>query len=150
MIQLDEAKQKLTRIESLAVQAASALGLESLQKELDKLRTRMEQPGFWDNVKAANKVNKKIKPIEDKLNQFEKISGRISDAAVMLELIEDEYDDESAIELVSELVALEKDTTNLASLMDSEASSSTTAFSSSEADFFLEDESSSASRPSSG
>lgn len=113
MIQLDEAKQKLTKIEELAEQAGSALGLTELQKELDKLRTSMEQPGFWDNVKQANKVNKKIKPIEDKLNQFEKIRGRISDASVMIELIEDEYDDESAIELTGELTALEKDTADL-------------------------------------
>ncbi len=93
MIQLDEAKQKLTKINALATQAGTALGLEDLQKELGELRTSMEQPGFWDNVKQANKVNKKIKPIEDKLNQFDKISGRLSDAAVMLELIEDDYDD---------------------------------------------------------
>ena len=61
MIQLDEAKQKLTKIDVLAAQAGTALGLEDLQKKLGELRTSMEQPGFWDNVKQANKVNKKIK-----------------------------------------------------------------------------------------
>jgi len=113
LIQLDEAKQKLVKIEELTKDAGNALGLVALKKELSELRTSMEQPGFWDNIKQAHKVNKKIKPIEDKLNQFAKISQRLSDSSVMLELIEEEYDEESASELEEELRSLEKDTTEL-------------------------------------
>ena len=67
MIQTDELKQKLDNIKKMLDEAASALDIDELSKELTDLRTSMEVPGFWDDIAAANKVNKKIKPIEDKL-----------------------------------------------------------------------------------
>lgn len=113
MIQTDDLKQKLGDIEKLAGEAANALGIEKLNEELSELRSQMEQPGFWDNIANANKVNKKIKPIEDKLGQYEKLNGRLSDATVMLELIGEEYDEETAYELSCELISLEKDIADL-------------------------------------
>lgn len=113
MIQTDDLKQKLGDIEKLAGEAASALAIDKLNEELNELRSQMEQPGFWDNITNANKVNKKIKPIEDKLNQYEKLNSRLSDASVMLELLGEEYDEETANELSSDLVSLEKDIAEL-------------------------------------
>lgn len=113
MIQTDDLKQKLGEIEKLAGEAASALGIEKLNEELSELRSRMEQPGFWDDIASANKVNKKIKPIEDKLGQYEKLNERLSDASVMLELLNEEFDEETANELSDELSSLEKDVADL-------------------------------------
>lgn len=113
MIQTDDLKQKLGDVEKLAGEAASALAIDKLNEELSELRSQMEQPGFWDNIANANKVNKKIKPIEDKLGQYEKLYERLSDATVMLELITEEYDEETANELSSELISLEKDIADL-------------------------------------
>ena len=45
----------------------AALGTEQLKEEIAALRKRMEEPGFWDDIAEASRVNKKIKPIEDKL-----------------------------------------------------------------------------------
>ena len=67
MIQTDELKQKLENTKRMLDEAASALNIDDLSKELADLRASMEVPGFWDDIAAANKVNKKIKPIEDKL-----------------------------------------------------------------------------------
>lgn len=113
MLQIDEAKQILTEINAIAKDAENALGLEQLKVELDKLKLQMEQPGFWDNIAEANKVNKKIKPIEDKLNQFERLTARLEDVDVMLELLEESHDEDTANELAEELTALKKDTADL-------------------------------------
>lgn len=113
MLQIEEAKQSLTEIKILVKQAEMALGIEQLKEELNTLRKDMEQPGFWDDIKQANKFGKKIKPIEDKLTQFDKLSGRLDDADVMLELLEEDYDEDTATELSEELVALKKDASDL-------------------------------------
>ena len=113
MIQTDELKQKLDSTKKMLSEAASALDIEELRKELGELKSSMEVPGFWDNISNANKVNKKIKPIEDKLNSYEKMTSRLSDAQVMLELVSEEQDEEMAKELFVELNQLEKDTADL-------------------------------------
>ena len=113
MIQIDEAKQKLSEISALTADVKNALGVEKLQTELDELRGQMEQPGFWDNIDAANKVGKKIKPIEDKLQQYEKLSARFEDAVVMLEILEEEYDEDMAEELSESLSGLQADASDL-------------------------------------
>ena len=113
MLQLDEAKQKLAEIEVLAKEAETALGVGALETELASLRKQMEAPDFWTNVEQANKVSKKAKPIEDKLEQFKRLKKRLEDAEVMIDLLEEEYDEETAEELAVELVQLNKDTSEL-------------------------------------
>ena len=113
MIQIDEAKQALTQIRAMAADAEAALGTEKLRDELDALRKRMEEPGFWDNVAEAGRVNKKIKPIEDKLEQFGKLTARLEDVAVMLELLGEDYDEDMAQELMQTLESLKAETSDL-------------------------------------
>ena len=113
MLQIDDAKQKLNEIRALLSEAKNALGLEALREELAQLQAKMEEPGFWDNVAEAHKVNKRIKPIEDKLNQFDRISKRIEDAVVLIELLEEEGDEDMAEELTAELASLKKDVAEL-------------------------------------
>ena len=113
MLQIDDAKLKINEIRGLLGEAQSALGLEALKKELEELQAKMEEPGFWENVQEAHKVNKRVKPIEDKLEQFNRISSRLEDAVVLVELLEEGGDDDMADELVSELTALKKDVSEL-------------------------------------
>jgi peptide chain release factor 2 len=113
MLQTDDAKQKLNEIRALLGEAQSALGLDALKDEMTQLQARMEEPGFWDNVAEAHKVNKKVKPIEDKLDQFGRISARVEDAAVLIELVEEGGDEEMGEELAAELIALKKDVSEL-------------------------------------
>ncbi len=113
MLQIDDAKLKINEIRGLLTETQSALGLEGLKKELEELQARMEEPGFWENVQEAHKVNKRVKPIEDKLDQFNRISSRLEDAVVLVELLEEGGDDDMAEELVLELAALKKDVSEL-------------------------------------
>lgn len=113
MIQIDEAKLKLGEIKVLAKEAEAALGITTLENELAELRALMEAPDFWTNVEQANKVNKKIKPIEDKLEQFKKLQQRLEDAEVMIDLLNEEFDEDTAEELGRDLIGLNKDTSEL-------------------------------------
>lgn len=113
MLQVDDAKQKINEIRGLLGEAQNALGLELLKKELEELQAKMEEPGFWENVQEAHKVNKRVKPVEDKLEQFGKISSRLEDAMVLLELLEESGDEDMSEELAAELIALKRDVSEL-------------------------------------
>ncbi len=113
MVQIDDIKQKLSEIKALAKEAETALGVATLEKELADLRAQMEAPDFWSNVEQANKVGKKAKPIEDKLEQFGKLQRRIEDADVMVGLLEESFDEELAEELTKEIAQLVKDAAEL-------------------------------------
>ncbi|MGI5849528.1 MAG: peptide chain release factor 2 [Christensenellales bacterium] len=113
MLQIDEAKQRLDEIKSLVKEVETVLNVGHMQEELKMLREKMEAPGFWDDIVEAGRIGKKTKPIEDKLEQFDKLTARLADADVLLELLEEAYDDDIATELSEELTALKKDTSDL-------------------------------------
>ncbi len=112
-MQTDEAKQKLAEIRALAKEAEAGLGVGALEKELGGLRAAMEAPDFWTNVEHANRVSKKAKPIEDKLELYRRLMKRIEDAEVMVDLLEEAYDEDTAEEFAKEIVQLKKDTAEL-------------------------------------
>lgn len=113
MFNIEDAKIKLSEIKTLAAETENALGIENLKKELAELKHKTESPEFWNNAEEAKKTGKKMRPIEDKLNEFERLTSRIADAEVALELLAEEPDDEVALELTEELPALSKETGEL-------------------------------------
>jgi len=82
--------------------------LAELNDELNGLKKRMEEPGFWENVEEANKVNKKTKPLEDKINSYNALVREFEDAETLLELAEEEDSVETLMEAEAEIGKLEK------------------------------------------
>lgn len=113
MFQIDEAKQTLAEVSNKIKETETALDVENLKSERDELKKRMESPEVWNDSKEAGRVGKKLKPVEDKLDQVERLERRLSDAEVMLELLGEEYDEASAEEFSVELAALGKETDEL-------------------------------------
>ena len=87
MFNIEDAKIKLTEIKKLAGETEAALGVEQLKSEMAELKRSMESPEVWNNAEEAKKIGKKLRPIEDKLLQFDKMMKRIDDAEVMVELL---------------------------------------------------------------
>ena len=69
----------------------------------------MAVPGFWDDVAAANKVNQRIKTVQGKIGRYERLSKAADDLETLVEMIDEEYDDSLADELVREYAAFAKD-----------------------------------------
>jgi len=82
---------------------------DTLRKERDKLHKEMAQPGFWDDIEHANKVNKRIKLLDDKLQSYESLAGRVKDVRMLLELAEEENDEAVLNDIEEELPGLEKE-----------------------------------------
>jgi peptide chain release factor 2 len=79
----------------------SPFDLAKLKAEVKELQTQMEAPGFWDNVDAAQKVNKQVVDLNYRIQEYEKLFAAVSDAAELLQMAQDEGD-ESVVREVGE------------------------------------------------
>jgi peptide chain release factor 2 len=84
--------------------------LSELDTQLTALKGKMEEPGFWENIEEAGKVNKKLKALEDKIDSFNALKRKFDDAETLLLLAEEEESEETLLEAEAEINALEKET----------------------------------------
>ena len=82
--------------------------MSALKTELADIKSKMEVPDFWNDVEEANKIVKKARPLEQKIKNYDMLTGTLEDIKTMIELAEEEEDDAMAAELEGELVAFEK------------------------------------------
>ena len=82
--------------------------LPKLTAQLKDMRTKMEEPGFWENIELANRLNKEIRPIENNINTYESLSGAAEDIETLISLAEEEDDPSIAQEIEGELKSLRK------------------------------------------
>lgn len=73
------------------------------------MRSEMEKPGFWDNIELANSLNKKIRPIENKIENCEKLAASADDIETLMLMAEEEDDESLLDEINEELSKLEKE-----------------------------------------
>ena len=74
-----------------------------MTEEKGKLEEKMAEPGFWDDVEAANKVNARIKTLEGKIKKYEKLSTQGEDVQTLVEMAEEEDDESLLSEIEAEL-----------------------------------------------
>lgn len=69
---------------------------------------KMQEKGFWDDVKRAEEVTKEAKCLKDKLDKQASLEERVEDIDVLAELMEED-DEESAREIIEEIKSIEKE-----------------------------------------
>ena len=67
MLQFDEYKVKLNNLTPALQELAQALDLEGAGRELDMLQAESAADGFWDNLAKAQKVQQRIKNLQDRV-----------------------------------------------------------------------------------
>nr|WP_269821725.1 peptide chain release factor 2 [Haliangium ochraceum] len=65
---------------------------------MEELESISADPAFWDNRQKAEDSLRELKSIKDVVGSYDKLSSKLADAVVLLELAEDAEDAESAIE----------------------------------------------------
>ena len=75
--------------------------IPKLEKELSELEKQTTENGFWDNQKESNKVLSKIKNIKSKTAKYKELEAEFANILELIELVETEYDEELANEIIS-------------------------------------------------
>lgn len=69
----------------------------------------MEAPGFWENVENANKVNRAVRPLENKLQTYQKLEGILEDGETLILLAEEAADGSLDEEIVQSVEQAERE-----------------------------------------
>ena len=107
MLQFDEYKVKLNNLTPALEELGQALDLEGAERELDMLQAESAADGFWDNLAKAQKVQQRIKNLQDKVEKHRRRQSQWDDLMALCEM-GNEFEDESLLpELEEGFIALE-------------------------------------------
>ena len=107
MLQFDEYKVKLNNLRPALDELGKALDLEGAERELDELHARSAAEGFWNDVEKAQKVQQRIKRLEDKIQGQKKRLSGWEDLLTLCEMGNEEEDDSLIPELEEGYARLE-------------------------------------------
>ena len=102
MLEFEEYKVKLNNARPVLDVLQEALRLESAQKEIEELEAASERDGFWSDVEKSQKVQKRLKLLKTKVENYEKLCSAWDDMLTICEMAIEEGDDSMLPELEAE------------------------------------------------
>ena len=109
MFKADDYRLKIQAMRSVLAEAGYALDVEHLRPRLAELEKEQENPDVWQDLEKSTKIGREIAQVRAKVNAYEAGETALSDAADVIDLIE-ETEDESLIAELDEMLAIaEKD-----------------------------------------
>lgn len=102
MLEFEEYKSKLNAAKPTLEVLRGALKLEVAQKEIEELEAASERPDFWNDVENSQKVQKRLKTLKNKCENYQKLCSAWDDMYTMCEMAIEENDDSMLEELESE------------------------------------------------
>ena len=102
MLEFEEYKVKLNNAKPGLEDLRVALKLESAQKEIEELEAASKREGFWNDVEKSQKVQKRLKTLKNKVENFQKLCAAWDDMYTICEMAIEENDDSMLEELESE------------------------------------------------
>ena len=122
MLEFEEYKAKLNAARPALELLEGALKLDAARKEIEELEAASEREGFWNDVENSQKVQKRLKLLKGKVENYEKLCAAWDDMSVMCEMAIEENDDSMLSELKSEFERFSEnvESTRLSTLLTGE------------------------------
>ena len=108
LIEYDVYKQKLRDIEPELNKLAAALDIESAKHEAKRLEAETMQEGFWNDLTRSQKVQQRLKQLQNKIARQQKLVNTWEDLTVLCEMGQEAEDADILEELKAEYAALEE------------------------------------------
>ena len=122
MIEFEDYKGKLNGLKPTLDSLREALHLESAEKEIEELEGQSARDGFWNDVEKSQRVQKRLKQLKSKVENYQKLCSGWDDLMTLCEMAIEEDDDSMLPELQSEYAEFEKklEETRLGTLLTGE------------------------------
>ncbi len=122
MLEFEEYKVKLNNIRPALDALKDALKLEAAGKEIEELERASEMEGFWNDVEKSQKVQKRLKTLKSKTENYAALCSSWDDMMALCEMAIEENDDSMLEELQEEFDSFEKEleATRLSTLLTGE------------------------------
>ena len=122
LIEYDAYKQKLRDLRPELDKLSAALDIDSARQEAARLEDETAQDGFWNDLERSQKVQQRLKQLQNKIARQEKLLSAWEDLTALCEMGQEADDAEILEELKAEFAALEDRTaeTRMATLLSGE------------------------------
>ena len=107
MLEFEEYKVKLNGIRPTLDGLGAALKLDDARAEIAELEAESAREGFWNDLANSQKVQKRIKQLQQKCEKYEKLQNSWEDLMTICEMALEENDDSMLSELESDYAKLE-------------------------------------------
>ena len=94
MVILDEVKRRLSELAPEVADLADALAIERSKLRLEELEQRSADPAFYNDPENSAKVFAEMSGIRSNLEQYAKLTEKLSDAETLVEMAEEGGDEE--------------------------------------------------------
>ena len=101
IIEFDEYKSKLNGIKPNLEGLGRALKLDDTRAEIASLEAESTKEGFWNDVNNSQKVQKRLKQLQNKVAKYEKLCVQWDDLMTICDMAIEENDDSMLDELKS-------------------------------------------------
>ena len=102
LIDYESYKQKLRDREPELEKLNAALDIESAKQEAERLEAETAMDGFWNNLERSQKVQMRLKQLQNKITKQEKLLSAWEDLITLCEMGQEEDDADILEELKSE------------------------------------------------
>ena len=108
LIEYDVYKQKLRDLGPELEKLSAALDIESAKQEAARLEDETAQDGFWNDLERSQKVQMRLKQLQNKVSRQEKLISTWEDLQTLCEMGQEEDDPDILEELKEEFAQLEE------------------------------------------
>jgi len=109
IVEYEEIKTKLTALKPDLDTLKGAMKLTEAQEEIARLQKETEAEGFWNDVQAAQKVQQRMKQLQNKCARYDKLASRYDDLLTLCEMAIEEDDASLLPEVQGEFDSLTAD-----------------------------------------
>ena len=122
LIEYDVYKQKLRDLGPELDKLSAALDMDGAQAEAAKLEDETAQDGFWNDLERSQKVQQRLKQLQNKISRQKKLVSEWEDLTALCEMGQEAEDEELLAELKEGYAALEEkvEETRLTTLLSGE------------------------------
>ena len=107
LIEYDAYKQKLRDLKPELDKLSAALDVDAARQEAARLEDETAQDGFWNDLERSQKVQQRLKQLQNKIAKQEKLLSAWEDLTALCEMGQEADDPEILEELKGEYAALE-------------------------------------------
>ena len=107
MLEFEEYKVKLNNMKPTLDGLGSALKLDDARSEIAELEAESAKEGFWNDLARSQKVQKRMKQLQQKCEKYEKLQSTWEDLMTICEMALEENDDSMLGELETDYAKLE-------------------------------------------
>ena len=127
LIEYDEYKQKLRDLGPELQKLSAALDVDSARQEAQRLEDETAQDGFWNDLERSQKVQMRLKQLQNKVSRQEKLVSEWEDLNALCEMGQEAEDEELLAELKEGYARLEEkiEETRMTTLLSGEYDNST-------------------------